>query len=160
MLEKQISLHLRVYPSTSELMDIDKALIDQARLALDKSYSPYSGFKVGAAARLANGHTISGANQENASYPVCVCAEVVMLGACASMHPSVTIEAVAITTHSGKPILSSPKAPCGQCRQTLLEFETRQKTPIQIIMHGTDDQVYVVDSIKELLPLFFSDTDL
>lgn len=160
MQEKEISIRIQIYDGTADLPQSEKDLIAEATKALDKSYSPYSGFKVGSAALLENGAMISGANQENASYPVCVCAEVVMLSACSAQHPGVAIRKVAITTHSGKGSSDSPKAPCGQCRQTLLEFEKRSNHDIEIIMHGENGQVYKVGSVKDLLPLYFSGADL
>jgi cytidine deaminase len=142
------------------MQQADANLIADAKKALDKSYSPYSGFKVASAALLQNGAVVSGANQENASYPVCVCAEVVMLGACSSQYPGVAINKIAITTRSGKAGADSPKAPCGQCRQALLEYEKRFNTNIEVIMCGENGQVYKVSSVKELLPLYFSGADL
>jgi cytidine deaminase len=160
MQEKEISIHIQIYDSAAELPKVDTDLIAEATKALDKSYSPYSGFKVASAALLQNGAVISGANQENASYPVCVCAEVVMLSACSAQHPGVAISKIAITTRSGKTGADSPKAPCGQCRQTLLEYENRFKSNIEVIMCGENGQVYKVGSVKELLPLYFSGADL
>ena len=133
MQEKEISIRIQIYDSAAELPKTDTDLIAEATKALDKSYSPYSGFKVASAALLQNGAVISGANQENASYPVCVCAEVIMLGACSAQHPGVAISKIAITTRSGKAGADSPKAPCGQCRQTLLEYENRFKSNIEVI---------------------------
>jgi len=160
MQEKEISVRIRMYDSVSELPQADADLIAESTKALEKSYSPYSGFKVASAALLDNGAIISGANQENASYPVCVCAEVVMLSACSAQHPGITIRKIAITTHSGKKQGDSPKAPCGQCRQTLLEYETRFKSNIEVIMCGENGQIYKVGSVRDLLPLYFSGSDL
>jgi len=58
-----------------ELTDADRALVDAAREATSRSYSPYSHFAVGAALRLANGETVTGSNQENVAYPSGTCAE-------------------------------------------------------------------------------------
>ena len=160
MQEKEITVRIQVYQNISELSSTDTELIRVSKEALGKSYSPYSGFKVAAAALLQNGAVISGANQENASYPVCVCAEVVTLSACAAHYPSVPILKLAIATQSGKAPIASPKAPCGQCRQTILEYEKRFNTNIEIIMCGENGQVYKVSSAKDLLPLYFSGADL
>ena len=160
MQEKEIKLSIQIYDTVSEMLQIDADLITAAEQALDKSYSPYSGFKVASAALLTNGAIVSGANQENASYPVCVCAEVVMLSACSAQYPGVAISKIAITTRSSKSSTDSPKAPCGQCRQTLLEYENRFKTNIEVIMCGQNGQVYKVSSVKDLLPLYFSGSDL
>jgi len=61
------------------LNTLDKALIDKAVEMTNSSYAPYSGFLVGAAAQLSNGIVLGGSNQENASYPLCMCGERVAL---------------------------------------------------------------------------------
>jgi len=160
MQEKEIKVRIQVYESVSELSLDDAEVINASKEALNKSYSPYSGFKVAAAALLQNGAIVSGANQENASYPVCVCAEVATLSACSAQYPGVAIQKLAITTLTGKPSSAYPKAPCGQCRQTILEYEKRFNTNIEVIMCGENGQVYKVGSAKDLLPLYFSGTDL
>lgn len=159
MQEKEIKCRIEIYERASEMEQADASLIGAAAEALAKSYSPYSGFRVGAAALLHNGAIVSGANQENASYPVCICAEVVALSACSAQYPGIAIRKMAITTRGSSPS-GPPKAPCGQCRQALLEFEQRYKTDISIIMCSEGGQVYKVNSVKELLPLFFSGKDL
>jgi cytidine deaminase len=83
-----------------------------------------------------------------------------MMSACSSQYPGVAISKVAITTRSPNRSSDSPKAPCGQCRQTLLEYENRFKTNIELIMCGQNGQVYKVGSIKDILPLYFSGTDI
>jgi cytidine deaminase len=163
MLEKKLTLTIQVYEDAAQMQDDEKQLIEEAKSAIGKAYAPYSGFKVGSAALLANGITLSAANQENASYPVCICSEVALLSTCSAMHPGVSIRKIAITTLSGTHTPDSPdspKAPCGQCRQALLEFEVRSGSDIEIIMTGETGQVYKVTSVKDLLPLHFSATDL
>ena len=160
MLEKEITLRLQVYDSVVEMLSADTGLIAIAQDALAKSYSPYSGYKVACAALLANGAIVSGANQENASYPVCICAEIVTLSACSSQYPGVAINKIVITTHNNKSPSDTPTAPCGQCRQALLEYEQRFKTNVEVIMCGENGQVYKVASVQELLPLHFSGADL
>ena len=72
---------IEVYASEKELSLDDQKLIKKAKQALKKSYSPYSNFKVGTAILLKNGKMMSGSNQENASYPLCLCAERVTISA-------------------------------------------------------------------------------
>ena len=160
MQEKEIKLSIQIYDTVSEMSKMDIDLISAAEEALAKSYSPYSGFKVACSGLLINGAIVSGANQENASYPVCVCAEVVMLSACSAQYPGIGIAKIAITTRSTMPSSDSPKAPCGQCRQALLEYENRFKNNIEVIMCGQNGQVYKVSSARDLLPLYFSGSDL
>lgn len=100
---------------------IDKdleALMELASAAALKSYSPYSGFKVGSALRLTNGEIVTGTNVENVSYGLTICAErSALVRAVAAFGPEIRIEAVAIANLNGA---ASP--PCGACRQMLAEF--------------------------------------
>ena len=160
MQEKQISFSLKVFENESELSEEDQSLIKSAKEALQLSYSPYSNFKVGVSILLENGAVVLGGNQENASYPVSVCAEVSALNAANSIHPNVAIQKMAITVKSPRQLISKPAAPCGQCRQTILEYENRFGKNIEILLMGEEGEVFAVDSIKDLLPLNFSARDL
>jgi len=93
----------------------DPALEARARTAQHKAYAPYSKFRVGAAVQV-SGEVFDGANVENASYGLAVCAErtAVFAAVVAGAH---RLEAVAVCTDA-----SPPSAPCGACRQVLLEF--------------------------------------
>jgi cytidine deaminase len=159
MQEREITIKLQVYDNAAELPAGEADLVSAAQAARSNAYAPYSGYKVGAAAILSNGAVITGANQENAAYPMCVCAEVAMLNSCASQYPGVTIQKMAISTQS---IHHKTKAgaPCGQCRQTILEYETRFGSDIAIILSGEEGPLYKVGSVKDLLPLHFSAADL
>ena len=92
-----------------------KALEDRAKAAQARAYAPYSKFKVGAAVRM-SGQIFDGVNVENASYPVCVCAERNAIAAAVNAGAR-GLEAVAVCTDA-----SPPSAPCGACRQVLVEF--------------------------------------
>lgn len=87
----------------------------RACAARDRAYAPYSRFKVGAAVRM-SGQTFDGVNVECASYPLCVCAERNAVAAAINAG-ALQLEAVAVCTG-----VSPPSAPCGACRQLLLEF--------------------------------------
>jgi cytidine deaminase len=93
-----------------------EALLEAARHVREHAYAPYSRFLVGAAVS-AGGHTFIGANFENASYGVSICAE---RGAVAAMVAAGErrIDAVAVVTGGEGP----PASPCGACRQVLSEF--------------------------------------
>ena len=121
-----------------ELTSTDEALIAEARAAAASAYAPYSKFLVGAAVRTHDGRIISGANVENAAYPLGVCAERTALASAASrgIRPG-EIEAVAITA-----------SPCGGCRQWLLEFKVERV----IFEHDGGIEVH---SANELLPRSF-----
>ena len=87
MLEKETSPHLKVYKDKDALTSIESQLMDKAIEALDLSYAPYSNFNVGAALITTNGSISKGANQENASYPLCICGERVALFNSSINHP-------------------------------------------------------------------------
>jgi len=147
------------YDDISKLPAESQILIDQAVRATGNAHAAYSGFSVGAALLLANGKTVIGANQENASFPNGLCAERVALFAAASQFPSVAFKKLAITaTHQNQEHFpkTGPISPCGGCRQSLIEYQLLQTEPIQIIMHGTDGKVVVAHSVDMLLPLRFS----
>lgn len=160
MTKKEINFSTEVYSSSDELTLTDAALLNAARAVTAQAYAPYSNFLVGAVAQLANGKTISGTNQENAAYPVGICAERVLLSALASQYPGVAIETIAISYNNlnGKSV--RPISPCGICRQSLCEYEDRVKHPIRIILAGMEGEVYIVEKSSYLLPLSFNASDL
>ncbi len=150
-----INTNINIYESEQELELADQKLMEEATASVKKSYSPYSGFRVGASVLLDNGKILSGANQENASFPLCLCAEMVVLSTVSSEYPDAKILKMAITIKSMKQVVEVPISPCGACRQTILEFENRQKKTIRIFLKGEVGAVYEVESIKALLPLSF-----
>src|SRR5580704_10528138 len=93
-------------------------LLERARAAALNSYSPYSGFRVGAALRLSNGEIVTGTNVENVSYGLTICAErSALVRAVAQFGPGIRIEAVAVAN-----LNNAASPPCGACRQMLAEF--------------------------------------
>lgn len=90
-------------------------LFEEAERARQSAYAPYSNFQVGAALWCDDGSITSGANVENASYGLTVCAERNAVGAL--VRAGRRIKAVAIMTDAER-----PTPPCGMCRQVLLEF--------------------------------------
>ncbi|MCB0652612.1 MAG: cytidine deaminase [Saprospiraceae bacterium] len=154
---KNISLttSIAVYPSIEELPETLKVLLQKAKDGLVKSYSPYSEFRVSAALLLENGEILTGANQENAAYSMCLCAERVALAAATSEFPEVAVRAIAITVKNKNNPVTIPAAPCGACRQVLSETEDRFKNKIKILMQGESGDIYVLETAKDLLPLFF-----
>ena len=155
MQEHRVQFSVTTAESPEELVHADRLLIEAATSALQKSYAPYSRFRVGAAARLSDGQIISDGNQENASYPLCLCAEQTLTGAIRSIDPQAVITDLAITAFAedGRPL--PPIAPCGACRQILLEWEKRQGEPIRILLKGTESQIIVISRCADLLPLAF-----
>ncbi len=157
---KKIQFSIEVYSTADELQVGDAELLSAAREITEAAYAPYSNFFVGAAARLANGEIFKGTNQENASYPVAICAERTLMSAAATQYPGVAIEAMAISYNNKNGKSSKPISPCGVCRQMLAEFEERTGHPMKLILGGLSGEVYVISSAKELLPLTFTSDDL
>lgn len=143
-----------------ELNEKDQQLLISARNACDLSHSPYSNFKVGCAISIQGENIVVGANQENASYPVCICAEGVALANASMQFPNTPIETIAITVKTANQSTKSPIAPCGVCRQNIAEYENRYQKNIRLILQGETGDVFVLNSIKEILPLSFGAADL
>ena len=160
MTKKDIHFSVEVYGSGEELTLADAVLLAAAREVTKHAYAPYSKFLVGAVASLANGKTVAGTNQENASYPVGICAERVLLSCVATQYPGVAVNTIAISYDNLDGESVHPISPCGICRQTLAEYEERVKHPIRLIMSGMKGEVYIVEKARQLLPLSFSASDL
>ena len=109
---------------------------------------------MGAAALLANGVTVTGSNQENAAYPSGTCAERTTLFYANSQYPDQPVRMLAIAARNEAGFTDTPVTPCGACRQVLLETEQRFGLPIQILLCG-EKAVYVIEGVKNLLPLSF-----
>ena len=160
MKEVRQDISYKELESPEELPPQLAELLVQAKLAIATAYAPYSKFKVGAAVLLENGTIIPGSNQENASSPVGICAERVALSAASATHPLAGIVAIAVSAKGNDNTILSPIAPCGICRQTLLEYEHRFNRNIEIILQGEEGKIFWINSVKELLPLFFSRENL
>ncbi len=157
---QKISIEFDVYESIEQLTKEDAALLREAIKATDIAYAPYSHFLVGAAAMLENGKTIAGSNQENASYPVGLCAERVLLSAASSVYPGVPITTMAISYRTEQGKSNRPISPCGVCRQTLVEYETHLKHPIRLILGGMEGKIWIIPQAGSLLPFGFSSDDM
>ena len=156
MKENKIEISYKVFDDISELNKEDAWLLNEAREVTKQAYAPYSNFYVGAAAKLVNGEIVAGTNQENASYPVGVCAERVLLGSASTLYPGIAIETMAISYHSGNGNSNQPIAPCGMCRQSLQEYENRVKRPIRLILGGLEGKIFLFEKASYLLPLGFT----
>ena len=152
---KTIDLSIKIgFGTFDELSADDQHLIQTAIAATENSYSPSSRFQVGAALSLANGKEVMGANQENAAFPSGLCAERSAIFAAQSNYPDQPVTALAIAARNEHGLMHDPIVPCGACRQVILEIEDRYKQPIRILLYGTGG-VYVINTVKELLPLHF-----
>lgn len=133
----------------------DAELLERARTATGNSYTPYSGFPVGAALLLSDGTVVTGCNVENASYGLTNCAERTAVFRMAIEHgPKSRIEAVAIVGRD-----AAPCHPCGACRQVLHEFGCSR-----VIVEGPRGADGVGDPVSvdfaEILPYAFGPEDL
>jgi len=160
MKRAEIKFEYDVFENSDELNQADAALLDAARKVTSKAYAPYSNFLVGAVAELQNGETVSGTNQENASYPVGICAERVLLSAASMLHTNVPIKTIAISYHNLNGESSKPVSPCGMCRQALREYEDRTNQSIRLILAGMSGKVFIIDNVSQLLPFSFGGEDL
>lgn len=107
---------------TSECKSTGELLIEAARIAKKNTYSPYSGFPVGAAVLLEDGRIFTGTNIENASYGLTCCAERVALFS-ARTASSAKVSALAISIgREGETLPKESLVPCGACRQVMSEF--------------------------------------
>lgn len=140
-----------------ELTANEQHLLQLAIEATGRSYAPYSKFCVGAAVRLDNGIELAGSNQENAAYPSGLCAERTALFYAGAQYPDVPVRMLAIAAKgTDGELTEEPTGPCGACRQVIIESETRADSPIRILLYGKK-YVYVIDGIRPLMPLTFSE---
>lgn len=158
---KQLDIHttIKIY-SPDELSAEEQQLVEIAKKATTRSYAPYSHFHVGAAALLANGEIISGTNQENAAYPSGICAERTTLFYANSQHPQQAVKALAIAARTSEGHWTeTPISPCGACRQVMTETENRYEKPMKVLLCSAQE-VFVIESAKDLLPVSFGSEDL
>ena len=136
-----------MHPDTRSAIDADlPILLEHARRAAEHSYSPYSHFRVGAALKLSNGEIVTGANVENVSFGLTVCAErSALVCAVSKFGPAIRIEAIAVAN-----LNDTASPPCGACRQMLAEF-VNPETPVAFpTTQGTRTMPF-----HEVLPLAF-----
>jgi cytidine deaminase len=123
-----------------------KTLLNEARKAAKKSYSPYSAFKVGAALLLKSGEVVIGANVESISYGLTICAErAALVSAVSRFGPRIHIEAVAVTN-----LNDGASPPCGACLQMLAEFIDSKAPVVFPAIDGTRTMTFA-----ELMPQAF-----
>lgn len=123
-------------------------LVAAARAAAEGSYSPYSGFKVGAVVVGSEGEVFTGANIENAAYPSGTCAEAAAINAAVS-HGVRSIDTVAVAGLDADTVDGA--YPCGRCRQIMSEFDVER-----VIVTAGDDSEVREHTLDELLPHRFS----
>jgi cytidine deaminase len=120
-------------------------LLDLARDAAARAYSPYSHFQVGAALVTASGAVFDGCNVENASYGLTICAErTAIFRAIAQEGPGMKLARLAVVC------IGHEFPPCGACRQVIAEFATPETT-VTFLQNGAP----VTMTLRELLPSAF-----
>ena len=124
------------------------ALMEAAKSAAANAYAPYSGFRVGAALLLSDGGIVSGANVENASFGLTVCAErSALVRAVSERGPEIRIRAIAVAN-----LNSSFSSPCGACRQMLAEFVEKNA----VVLYPSSETVIENRPFAELFPFPFA----
>lgn len=140
-----------------ELTAADRHLVELAIEATGRSYARYSHFHVGSAVLLENGVEIQGCNQENAAFTVGICGERSAIYAAGAQYPDVPVVAIAIAARgTDGELTADPVSPCGSCRQVMIETETRFGRALRILLCGRR-KIYVMDGIKQLMPLSFTE---
>jgi len=139
---------------TEGLTEESRRLRDAALCAAERAYAPYSHFNVGAAVLLKDGTIVEGCNQENMAYPSGLCAERVALFAAGASFPEQLVEMIAIIAMKDG-VIQPTIAPCGACRQVMLETEQRYGQPIRILLCGHNEMLLIA-SASDLLPFAFS----
>ena len=130
------------------MTEADERLIEEAKRARLFSYSPYSGFKVGAAVLADNGKIYRGCNVENRAYSVTNCAERTAIFNAAA-DGETELLALAVVADSARPV-----PPCGACRQVMTEFHIGR-----VLMANLDGEVREM-TVEELLPCSFAEGDM
>ena len=150
----KITISIDVYNNTSELPNIYKKLLQEAKEATQSAYAPYSQFFVGAAILLQDQTIVRGNNQENAAYPSGLCAERVALfhAGAENMGP---IRTLLVLAKNAEDTLANA-FPCGACRQVIMEYAMKQEQPIRVLMLLESEQLIELEDAKSLLPFAFS----
>jgi cytidine deaminase len=145
----------------SELDVHDQRLVESALRASGHAYAPYSGFAVGAALSTNARKILVGANFENASYPLGVCAEVSALSA-ANASGEFGITAIAVVGHkfTSPQDFSQVVTPCGRCRQVIFEAAQVSNHDILVFSCNAILTKIIVSPISELLPTPFGPANL
>jgi len=155
---KDLELKIQIQEcQLEELTPVEQSLVEMAIEATSRSYAKYSKFHVGACLLLNDGTVMMGCNQENAAFPAGICAERSAIFAAGAQHPNLCVKMLAIAARdSSGELTEEPVSPCGTCRQVMIETETRFKQPIRILLYGKN-RVYVMDGIRNLMPLSFTE---
>lgn len=155
-MQQEFHFNYRKYPSLEVLSEQDQLMVAKAIEAMDRAYAPYSKFQVGASVLMESGLIILGNNQENIAYPSGLCAERVALFYAGANHANETIRKICIVATGDLMPNGALLSPCGSCRQVMLESESRQQNQIEVLLVQQSGEIYVLDSVQNLLPFGFS----
>ena len=154
-MKKSIAVEYEDFEDYTQLSALEQTLIEKAYQISSDAYAPYSEFKVGAAVLLENGEIVLGSNQENIAYPSGLCAERVALFYAGANYPKEAIKLLVIVAKGDLLPFEKILSPCGSCRQVLVESESRQTNPFQVILVSQNKQTIRFSSAKDLLPFAF-----
>ena len=138
-------------------------LIDQARAAARNAHAPYSNFGVGAAVLLSDGQVVSGANFENASYGLSLCAETVAIATVNAQGRLADVVAIGVVggmIRDGAIVGADVVRPCGRCRQVINEAAQSGGRDIRVHCAGAEGDALTSYRLSELLPDAFGPADL
>ena len=147
------------------LTNIDDAAITASLYLQDfatgaKYYILYNvSLPVGASLLLETDTVVFGNNQENAAYPSGLCAERIAFFAAGSNYPEQNIKQIAIVTQTNLK-LNKTVMPCGACRQVMIEYEQKQGQLIEILLRVNDGNIFVSNSVQNILPFAFECLEL
>ena len=146
----------------------DAALVEAARAAMAHAYAPYSRFAVGAAVRLDDGAIIAGANFENASLGLSLCAETVAIASANASGKLARVVAIAVIggamegremEEGAEASAFPPITPCGRCRQIIAEAASLAGRDIRVYCASLFGKEIAAYSVADLLPHAFSGAD-
>ena len=144
--------------------DLRDTVIAAARKAALHAHAPYSRFAVGAAVLLADGRIVAGANFENASYGLSLCAETVALATVNSAGDFRGVVAIGVIggamDAAGRPTGTMPVGPCGRCRQIINEAAQIGGRDVTIWCGAAEGDLVERYVLSELLPHAFGPADL
>lgn len=143
------------------MIDYDpQLLIAAAREASNNAYAPYSNFAVGAAVLLTDGSVVTGANFENASYGLSLCAETVALATVSAQGRLKDVAAIGVIGGRMGHQNTAPVGPCGRCRQVINEAAQVSGRDLPVHCGGATGDAMASYVLSELLPMAFGPKDL
>lgn len=155
-------MHLQIPYSIIRREDYDETMLSLEQAAIEAAktaYAPYSHFQVGAAALLLDGTIVKGSNQENAAYPSGLCAERTALFQAGALYPDQPVVKLFLAAFAPDGSRVNGIAPCGACRQVLMETSTRYNHPFEVILSSESEATVIPDN-RLLLPFGFDSAQL